>query len=142
MKRASNRSCGFTLPEVLAALVFIGIVLPVVMRGVTVALQASGAAKHRVEAAQLAKQKIDEFLIVRDPSTFTAVGDFGDTWPGYAWQSTSLIDSDGLYEITVTVTWVEQTNEKSYVMSTLVYPSTVTTTEDMSTSGSSSGGTP
>jgi prepilin-type N-terminal cleavage/methylation domain-containing protein len=130
------QSRGFTLPEVLAALVFVGIVLPVVMRGLTVSMQASSAARHRVEAAQLAKQKLDEFLIVRDPSSFiSATGDFGTGWNEYTWTSRAQLGEDGVYDVTVTVAWLEQSQQKSFALSTMIYPSTTTTTEESTTTG-------
>lgn len=130
----NSKSRAFTLPEVLAALVFVGIVLPVVMRGVTVSMQAGRAARHRVEAAQLAKQKIDEFLVVRDPTGFiSATGDFGTGWEEYRWTSKAQLGDDGVYDVTVSVDWVEQATEKSFSLSTMIYPSTVTSTETTTT---------
>lgn len=125
------KSKAFTLPEVLAALVFVGIVLPVVMHGLTVAMQVSSSARHRVEAAQLAKQKVDEFLVVRDPSSFiSATGDFGTGWGEYTWTSRAQLGEDGVYDVTVTVAWLEQSREKSFTLSTMIYPSTTVTTEE------------
>lgn len=122
---------GFTLPEVLAALVFVGIVLPVVMRGLTISTQASRSARHRVEAAQLAKQKIDEFLVVRDPSGFiSATGDFGEGWKEYTWTSRAQLGEDGVYDVTVAVAWTELSRPKSFALSTMIYPSTTVTTEE------------
>jgi prepilin-type N-terminal cleavage/methylation domain-containing protein len=133
-RKRATRS-GFTLPEVLAALVFVGIVLPVVMRGISISMQASRSARHHVEAAQLAKQKIDEFLIVRDPSAFiSASGDFGTGWEEYNWTSAAQLGDDGVYDVLVSVQWTEQAREKSVSLSTMVYPSTTVTTE--------TGGTP
>src|SRR5690348_6677471 len=54
---------GFTLVEVLAALVILGIVLPVAMRGVSLSLAAASNAKHMNVAAQLADQKLNEVVL-------------------------------------------------------------------------------
>lgn len=122
--RASRRA--FTLVEVLATLVFVGIVLPVAMRGITVALQASSHARHKVEAAQLASQKINELLVVRDASAFNGSGDFGDEWPEYRWDSTGQVGDWNTYTVTVNVHWTEQGQERSLPLTTLIYPDSET----------------
>ena len=120
---------GFTLVEVLAALVLVGVVLPVAMRGITLSLRASALARHRLEAAELAQQKIAEHLVVRDASTFNDTGDFGAAWPEYRWASRGGVAGYGVYDLTVTVTWQDRDRERSVTLATLVYP--VTGTEDV-----------
>ena len=51
---------GFTLLEVLATLVLVGIILPAVMHGISLATIAAGEAKHKVEAVSLAQTKLAE----------------------------------------------------------------------------------
>ena len=59
--RRSGRA-GFTLVEVLATLVLLGIVVPVAMRGVSVALAAAQTAKRTAEATSLAQSKLNEMI--------------------------------------------------------------------------------
>ena len=59
-RRPATRRGGFTLIEVLATMLLLGIVLPVAMRGVSVALSAAGTARHLSEAAVLAEAKLNE----------------------------------------------------------------------------------
>lgn len=113
---------GFTLVEVLATLVFIGIVLPVAMRGITVTLQATANARHKVEAAQLAEGKLNELLVIRDPASFNASGDFGIDWPEYRWDSRGQLTEMSVYEVTVNVYWTEQNQERSLPLTTFIYP--------------------
>src|SRR5688500_7535196 len=58
---------GFTLAEVLATLVLVGLVLPAVMKGISLALAASDDARRRVEAVGLAENKLTE--LTADMST-------------------------------------------------------------------------
>ncbi|HEV8377776.1 MAG TPA: type II secretion system protein, partial [Tepidisphaeraceae bacterium] len=63
MNRTTKHSRrGFTLLEVLATLILIGIILPAVMGGISLATAAAGEAKHKVEAVSLAQTKLSELL--------------------------------------------------------------------------------
>ena len=53
---------GFTLIEMLAALVMVAIVLPVLMQGVTMSMGAAGSVVERLQAAALAESKLTELL--------------------------------------------------------------------------------
>lgn len=86
-----RRGGGFTLVEVLAALMLVAIVLPVAMRGVTVATAAASSARHRNEAAALAQSKLDELLanmqVQQSQMNSSMSGDFGADWPEYQWSA-------------------------------------------------------
>src|SRR5256885_14718355 len=79
----SQTARGFTLIEVLATLVLLAIVLPVSMRGVSVALSLAEKARHTSEAASLADAKLNE--LITSGGAVSAQGDFGADWPGYHW---------------------------------------------------------
>lgn len=130
MTHSASTSRGFTLIEVLAALLLMGLVLPVAMRGVTLSLQTASQARHRLEATQLAQQKIAEFLVVRDASQFNGAGTFRDAWPQYRWRSRGTFAGYGVYEVVVTVTWPRRGGEDSLQLATLVYPLTGTDQAD------------
>jgi prepilin-type N-terminal cleavage/methylation domain-containing protein len=89
--RQGRTGGGFTLIEVLAALMLVAIVLPVAMRGVAVAAGAASGARHRNEAAALAQSKMDELLAnmqAQQTQMSTGMsGDFGDDWPDYQWSA-------------------------------------------------------
>jgi general secretion pathway protein I len=116
-----------TLVEVLATLVLVGIVLPVAMHGITLSMQAASRARHTTEAGQLAEAKLNELLVLRDPTTLTGSGDFGEDWPEYRWTSAYLAADYNTYEVTVTVLWTERGQERSVALTTLIYPSSSTT---------------
>ncbi len=113
---------GVTLVEVLATMVLIGIVLPVVMQGVSLSMSAAARARHRTEAVQLATLKASEFLVLRDVNSFSGSGDFGEDWPEYRWESQAASSDYGLYRVDVRVIWMERGQERAVALSTLVYP--------------------
>ena len=61
MRCVANR--GFTLLEVLAALLLVAVVLPVLMGALNTATHVGGLAHDRAEAAMLAENKLNEVLI-------------------------------------------------------------------------------
>jgi prepilin-type N-terminal cleavage/methylation domain-containing protein len=141
--RLGQRRRGFTLPEVLATMVLVGAILPASMRAITVAMQAQAHARHVLEASQLAQQKIAEFVAVRDASVFNTTGDFGEEWPGYAWQTRGGAADFGLYTVTVEVFWAERGQQRSVSAGTIIYPLSGTDeeeTDDTSTSTGTTGG--
>ena len=58
-----RRSSGFTLAEVLAALVFMAIVIPVVVQCLHVATQASEVARRKAEASRVAERVLNESIV-------------------------------------------------------------------------------
>lgn len=123
---SSRPQHAFTLVEVLAALVLVGVVLPVAMRGVSLAMHEAQHARHIAEAGQLAQLKLNEFLAERDASLFNSQGDFGDQFPDYRWASTGLIRDGSSYDVSVTVFWKTSSQEQSLMLATVVYPSSTT----------------
>jgi len=117
----------------MAALVLVGIVLPIAMRGISMALQTTSRADHLSEAVELCRSKLAEVSAAADPSNFAGGGQFVDQ-PAYTWQSTYTTRDDGTDEITCTVTWQQADGQRSTSLTTLVYPS--------SGSGGTSGSTP
>jgi general secretion pathway protein I len=125
--RCARRS-GFTLIEVLATLLLVGIVLPVTMRGVSIALAAASSARHTAEATSLAETKLSELTTDTLSATTNATGDFGQDYPGYTWASQRVSRDYGLTEVVLRVSWLERGREKSLTLSTLLYESTSSST--------------
>ena len=117
---------GFTLIEVLATLLLVGIVLPVTMRGVSLALAAASNARHVAEATSLAETTLSELTTDTLSATTDGSGDFGADHPGYTWTSQRASRDYGLTEIALRVDWVERGQTKSITVSTLKYDSTST----------------
>jgi len=113
---------GFTLIEVLATVVLIGIIMPVAMRSIGLCTRLAGQSRKQFEAASLAHTKLTELVVSNDWSSGAKTGDFGTDWPGYRWTATvsSWTDS-AVSQLDVKVTWQSQGRERSVTASTLVY---------------------
>lgn len=113
---------GFTLVEVLAALVLVGIVLPVAMRSATLSQQVAARARHQQEATLLAEARVNELMATGDSSQLTGSGVCDAPWSNYSWQVESVARENGCYEFTVTVSWTEQSALRSVSLSSIMYP--------------------
>jgi len=132
---APRPRCGFTLVEVLAAVMLVSIILPAAMRGISVSTQAASAARHRNEAAALGQCKLDEIVSTQEYLTNSNMsGDFGPDWPGYQWNvqiqdwspnGTAPTNFTGtlVEELDMHVTWTDRSRPQEKVLSTLVYDS-------------------
>ena len=112
----------FTLVEVLASLALVAIILPVVMKGISLATMMAGTAKHRVEAASLAEAKLAELLATDGWQNGNLAGDFGSDRPDYRWTAEAQ-DWEGiaLQQLDVHVTWTMRGKERSFTLTTLAY---------------------
>ena len=121
----------FTLPEVLATIVLVGLVLPAVMKGVSLALAASDDARRRVEAAGLAENKLAELAAYAASNQGAAggSGDFGEEAPGYRWEATTSSVDTSLTELNVRVTWTARGAERGVTLSTYAYGGSTTTND-------------
>jgi general secretion pathway protein I len=132
VRHNSSRRRGFTLIEVLATMMLMAIVLPVIMRGISMATRAASSAKRRTEAAALAEAKLGELISTGQWQNGSLSGDFGADWPGYRWQAQvqqfTQQDSDQqlLQELDVHVTWNAFNEDRDLVVSTLIYTGTQT----------------
>ncbi|MCP5528438.1 MAG: type II secretion system protein [Verrucomicrobiales bacterium] len=116
---------GFTFAEVLAAMVFLAVLVPVVIEGLTLANRAAEVAERKTIATQLAANKLNEIVITEAWSATNSSGDFGEVWPGFRWESTSRTWSeDAMTELAVVVTYAVQGRDYTVTLSTLVDTST------------------
>ena len=129
MSTAETRQCGrldvaqgFTLVEIMATLVLIAIILPVAMKGISLALRTSDDARARMEATSLAETKLSELVATGDWRSNELAGDFGAEWPDYSW-SAEVMDWEGavLQQVTVRVEWTRRSQDRAVALSTLVY---------------------
>jgi len=138
---------GFTIVEVLATMALMAVVLPVVMRGLSIAQQTASATKHMHQAASLAQSKLNQLATEAQYSTGTSAaggnqtGDFAPEFPEFHWNSVTTQRDYGLTELDLSVTWLERTQERSIVVSTLYLPAGTTSTSTSSTSGTGTTGT-
>lgn len=110
----------FTLVEILAALAFLGIVLPVVVSALTGAGRASEAAERSLRAAQLGENRLGELLMTDDWRTAPTRGNFGETAPGYRWElSRRDWKSGAMTELSLNVYYTVRGREQVLNLSTL-----------------------
>ena len=122
---------GFTLYEVLAALLLMAVVMPVVMSGVSLATRTSSIARHRDEAAGLAQAKLSELIATGQWQNGNLSGDFSPDWPDYHWDASIQRQTDlmsvgtstqvELQQLDLRVIWTSRGAEDSLTLSTLVY---------------------
>ena len=111
LKILHNR--GFTLLEVMIAVVLIAIALVTLLGSQSQSVSFANSAKFETMAALLAQSKMSEITIQNADSLSSDSGDFGDNYPGYTWESdVSDISieglegiSDYLKQIDLTVAW-------------------------------------
>ena len=112
---------GFTFVEILACLVFLGILVPVVVEGLSLANRASVVAERSATAVGLAENKLGELMLNDAWATGETRGDFGKDWPDYRWESSqSTWEIDNLTVLHVDVFYKVQGAERSASLSTLM----------------------
>ena len=118
MKR---RTHAFTFVEILAAMVFLGITIPVIVSALTVSNRAAVTAERGAIAAQLAENKLSELLLDDAWSSAGGGGDFGVEYPGYRYALTKRDWESGVMtELTLEVFYKVQGVEQSAQLCTLV----------------------
>ena len=112
----------FTLVETLATLTLVAIILPVAMRGISLATSAASLARRQAEAGSLAEAKLNEMIATDAWQTANLSGDFGLDGPDYRW-SADVRDWQGatLRQLSVSVTWTARGKPRAVTLSTLVY---------------------
>lgn len=111
LKILHNR--GFTLLEVMIAVAIIAIALTTLLGSQSQSVFFANSAKFETMAALLAQSKMSEITIQAADSLSSDSGDFGEDYPGYAWEATvSDVSieglgavSDYLKQIDLAVTW-------------------------------------
>ncbi len=116
---------GFTLAETLAAMLFMAIVIPVAVQGLTIANRAGVVAERKRVAAQLADRLLTETVLTEDWRNGALEGDFGADRPLYRWVlKTTEWSEDAMRTVSVTVFFKAQEREYSVSLSTVVEEST------------------
>jgi len=119
---ANHGTRGFTLVEVMAAIVLVAIVLPTAMQGTTLCLDLAHNARMQAQAASLAQAKLSELAATNMIYEAMQTGDFGEQWPQYKWLATvEAWDDPRLVELDVSVVWTARGRDYDVTISTLVY---------------------
>jgi prepilin-type N-terminal cleavage/methylation domain-containing protein len=119
----NRRRRGFTLVEVLATLVLLGIILPIAMRGVSMAMAAASNARRTSEATSLAEAKLNMLLADGTWASGSLSGDFSPDQPEYQWACLTQNRDYGLTEVAVRVTWSDRGHVREMIVATLALQS-------------------
>lgn len=121
--RAAERACaGFTLAEVLAALLFMAIVIPVAMQGLHIASKAGTVAHRKAIGARLAENKLNELIVTGQWQSSAQKGTVPDGLQTYSWQMETApwVEDATMRLVTVHVTVPVQGQDYDVAVSTLV----------------------
>jgi type II secretory pathway pseudopilin PulG len=120
--RAANRGCGgFTLAEVLAALMFMAIVIPVAVQGLRIANLAGQVGERKATAARIADRMLNELIVTGQGQRAAQRGTIREGPYTYAWQMRIETWNQGdLRLMTVQVTFPVQGQNYEVHLSTLV----------------------
>ena len=116
---------GFTLAEVLAALVFMSIVIPVAVEGLHIASRAGAVAERKGEAARVAQRLLDESLVTTNWSQSGLSGTVSEGQRQFNWTLKNDPwnfdpNQSVIRQVSVEVGFLVQGQEYKVRMSTLV----------------------
>lgn len=120
-----TRQRGFTLAEVLAALLFMAIVVPVAMEGLHIASLAGAVAQRKGEAARIAQQVLNESLVTTNWSQSLQTGTTIEGQREFRWTLrsdpwTQDPTQNVMQQLSVEVLFTAQNRQYSVKMTTLV----------------------
>jgi prepilin-type N-terminal cleavage/methylation domain-containing protein len=110
---------GFTLVEVLVAMVVAVAAFSIVAQGFTTGGHATAAARATTTAAVLAQRVMTDLeagVLAADQSSS---GTFDDE-PDFRWSVSSAADEPGLRLLTVTVSWKDLNEERAFTLTRLL----------------------
>ena len=113
---------GFTLAEVLAALLFMAIVIPVAVQGLQIASRAGSVSERKALGARLAESKLNELIVTRQWSSSASKGTIQEGLQSYTWrlENQPWAEDGAMRLVTVWVTVPVQGRDYEVPVSTLV----------------------
>ena len=116
-----NHHAGFSLIEVMVAILILAIALTGLTAGITTALSCSKESELQTTAALFASGQIELLRAQTDWKDGTEQGDCGATLPLYRWRQTvSPTDVNGLHEVDVVVE-NSRTGQEIYELKTMLF---------------------
>jgi prepilin-type N-terminal cleavage/methylation domain-containing protein len=134
---------GFTLVEVLAALLFMAIVIPVAMHGVSVASRAGILGQRKATAMRIAERVLEETIATGDIATGSPSGTITEGDITYPWTlTTEPWSEDSMTRVIVTVNFDVQGTTFDISTSTIYDPTALgASSSDSSSTGTTGTGT-
>ena len=129
-----RREEGFSLIELMCAILILGVGLLGISQGITTALSSSKESERQTTAAMLAAGQIEMVRADGWIEPGESSGEFGEAMPQYRYrQSITRTKIDGLYEVEVTVESGEK-NEAIYTLKTMLFDVPASASTSSSTS--------
>ncbi len=122
---------GFTLIEVLAALLLMAIVIPVAMQATSIASRAGMMGQRKAAAMRIADRMLNELIVTGEAKqSASSSGTVAEGDASYSWtlQSTNWTE-DSMTQLTVSVSFSVQGATHTVSASTLIDPGEVPATE-------------
>jgi len=117
---AKRARAGFTLAEVLAALLFMAIVIPAAVQGLRIANQAGQVAGRKSEAARVAERVLNESIVTTNWNKSSLGGVIGEGTHQFRWLlRNEPWNLDPLRLVSVQVTFAVQGQDYDVRLSTL-----------------------
>ena len=124
---------GFTLAEVLAALLLMAIVVPVALQGVQIASRAGTLGQRKAAAMRVAERVLNELIATDGLTQSTGSGTAAEGDQSYAWtMQTESWPEDAMSVVTVRVVFNVQGNDYNVSLSSIYDPTTVALTGSQS----------
>jgi prepilin-type N-terminal cleavage/methylation domain-containing protein len=117
----SAARAGFTLAEVLAALAFLAIVIPVAVEGIRIAGRAGAVAERKTEAIRVAETLLETLLVTSPTPPAAQSGVLREGSRDYRWQLVSQPwDKDALQRVSLVVQFAVQGRDQEVRLDTLL----------------------
>jgi prepilin-type N-terminal cleavage/methylation domain-containing protein len=112
---------GFTLAEVLAALLMMAIIIPVAMEGMSVSSRIGVLGQRKAAAMRVAERMLNELIVESQTQQASTSGTALEGETAYPWSMKSQSwPEDAMVELIVTVTFTVQGNDYDVSASTLI----------------------
>ncbi len=112
---------GFTFAELLTAMLFIALVIPTALQGISLANRASILAQRKIDAVYLADRMLNELIVTESWEDGARSGEFSEPWEGYRWR---LYEEpwmeESMLHLTMVVYFQTQDHEYNVHLSTVV----------------------
>jgi type IV pilus modification protein PilV len=132
----ANHHSGFSLVEVMVAILILAIAVVGLTGGITTALGSSKESELQTTAALLAAGQIETLRANGDLTDGETNGDFGQGLPLYRWKQTiTASQPDGLHEVEVVVE-ESRTGKAIYNLKTMLFVAADASTTNSGQSGS------
>lgn len=121
----TKRYAAFTLAEVLAAMLFLAIVIPVAVEALHISSLAGEVAARKGAAARIADRVLNESIVLTNWNNGTQNGTVSEGVVDFHWTlSNQIWPQDAMQLLTVQVTYQAQGKDYSVKLSTLANPQT------------------